>query len=195
MRCRLCCRGDTLRFRARIRRDTLRLGLCLRPRFRIYALSLCLCCACAALRVRPRRSCNAICISLRICGDLLCPRCRVLDESGCLVAGNTGRCGGCACRRCLRCLFDCVRSVAQFVRQSYSFLFIHHHHEHVILWSQRLLTSFPLKGHASPHFQRRCARRARITCCACCRVLHSRHALSWYSQPGNFFLACSRRHD
>jgi hypothetical protein len=27
LRCRLCCRGDTLRFRARVRRDTLRLGL------------------------------------------------------------------------------------------------------------------------------------------------------------------------
>ena len=29
------------------------------------------------------------CVGLR-------PRCRVLDESCCLVAGSTGRCGGCA---------------------------------------------------------------------------------------------------
>ena len=69
------------------------LSLCRSPRARRDALSLGLC---SALRVRTRRSCNAICIGLRICGDLLCPRCRVLDESCCLVAGSTGRCGGCA---------------------------------------------------------------------------------------------------
>ena len=71
-------------------------------------------------------------------------------------------------------------------------LFILIHHEDVMLWSQRLLTPFPLKEHTSPHFPMRHARRARITCCSCCRCLHRSHSLF---QPGLLRLTCSRTHD